>query len=212
MSAESLERRLTSRPLPAWSAADKATAFDYLKMMESEATRCAGITEKLFNFSHAGGARRQRTDLAELIAGTIAVLAHVGEYRRKRVEFVARGAVAAEVNPPEMKQVLLNLLTNALDSIAADGRVVVELEQAQGQALISVRDNGRGMTDEVRAHLFEPFFTHGKEGKGTGLGLPIADRIVTGHGGRIEVESEGPGRGATFRVRLPLNLVQTRAA
>jgi signal transduction histidine kinase len=183
---------------------------EYLGMMESEAERCAGITQKLFNFSHVGSARREKTDLGELIIGTIGVLGHVGEYRRKRVEFAAQGQVFAEVHPEELKQVLLNLLTNALDSIAAGGRVVVELEQADGEATIAVKDDGCGMTEEVRARLFEPFFTKGKEGKGTGLGLAITERIVASHGGRIEADSAGPGQGSTFRVRLPLRASSKR--
>lgn len=212
MGAESLERRLSRRGDGDLTADDVQTFREYLGMIESEADRCAGITDKLFNFSHVGAARRQRTDLGELVQGTIAVLGHVGEYRRKRVEFTPRGRVAAEVDAEELKQVLLNLLTNALDSIAPDGRVAVELAQGEEQAMITVRDDGCGMTEEVRAHLFEPFFTRGKEGKGTGLGLAISERIVTSHGGRIDVESAGPGHGSTFRVRLPLRAVGERNA
>jgi signal transduction histidine kinase len=60
------------------------------------------------------------------------------------------------------------------------------------------------MTEEVLEHMFEPFFTRRKSGQGTGLGLSIVHRIVTDHGGRIEVSSPGPGLGSTFRLTLPL--------
>jgi signal transduction histidine kinase len=60
------------------------------------------------------------------------------------------------------------------------------------------------MTEEVRQNLFEPFFTRRRNGQGTGLGLSIAYRIIEDHGGRMEAESDGPGKGARFRVMLPL--------
>ena len=71
-------------------------------------------------------------------------------------------------------------------------------------AQIVFTDNGCGMTDEVLKHLFEPFFTRKRHGQGTGLGLSITYRIVADHGGQIDAHSEGPGRGARFRVLLPL--------
>ena len=71
-------------------------------------------------------------------------------------------------------------------------------------AEIIVSDNGCGMTDEVRQHLFEPFFTKRRHGQGTGLGLTIAYGIVRHHGGQMEAMSDGPGCGSQFRVLLPL--------
>jgi signal transduction histidine kinase len=70
--------------------------------------------------------------------------------------------------------------------------------------VLTLSDDGCGMTDEVLEHLFEPFFTRRKAGQGTGLGLSIVHRIVTDHGGRIQASSAGPGAGSTFRVTLPL--------
>ena len=69
---------------------------------------------------------------------------------------------------------------------------------------LSFADDGCGMTEEVLEHLFEPFFTRRRAGQGTGLGLSIVQRIVTDHGGRIEAHSDGVGKGATFRLTLPL--------
>jgi signal transduction histidine kinase len=112
--------------------------------------------------------------------------------------------VLVMVNPQEIKQVVLNLLVNALDSIEETGKVRVAAKRSGGEAVLTLSDDGCGMTDEVLEHLFEPFFTRRKAGQGTGLGLSIVHRIVTDHGGRIQASSAGPGAGSTFRVTLPL--------
>jgi len=112
--------------------------------------------------------------------------------------------VIVAVNPQEIKQVMLNLLTNALDSVEDGGWVRVVIARGDEGAEVEVIDNGCGMTPEVLEHVFEPFFTRRRQGQGTGLGLSISYRIVSDHGGTITAESAGPGRGATFRVRLPL--------
>ena len=108
------------------------------------------------------------------------------------------------MNPQEIKQVVLNLLTNALDSLDDGGTVRVELNARDSHAVLTVADNGCGMDAGTLEHLFEPFFTRRRGGQGTGLGLSITYRIIADLGGDIEAASDGPGRGSTFRVRLPL--------
>jgi signal transduction histidine kinase len=87
--------------------------------------------------------------------------------------------------------------------------VSVSLARNGAEAVLTVADDGCGMTDEVLEHLFEPFFTRRKAGQGTGLGLSIVHRIIADHGGRIEASSAGPGKGSTFRVSLPIADVGT---
>jgi signal transduction histidine kinase len=103
-----------------------------------------------------------------------------------------------------MKQVVLNLITNGLDSVDHGGRVTVTVAANGPNADIVVVDNGCGLTEEVRQHLFEPFFTRRRSGQGTGLGLSITYRIVAEHGGQIIVHSAGVGKGSRFTVTLPL--------
>jgi signal transduction histidine kinase len=107
--------------------------------------------------------------------------------------------------PAELKQVALNLITNALDCMDPGGTLEIAVRRSGARlAELIFTDNGCGMTPEVQAQLFEPFFTRKRQGQGTGLGLSITYRIVTDHGGTIDAFSAGPGLGSRFTVTLPL--------
>lgn len=201
MGAESLEGRLVDL-IPA-DHADSSLVRRYLNMIQSEAFRCKEITERLLDFSRMGDSQRQDVELRELVQGVIDIVSHLEKYQQKHVSLQPGAAITARVNPQEIKQVVLNLLTNALDSVDADGFVTVELFQRGRQVEILVTDNGCGMTSEVLEHLFEPFFTRKRGGQGTGLGLSITFRIIADHGGEITANSAGPGQGSQFRVSLP---------
>jgi two-component system NtrC family sensor kinase len=184
--------------------ADVEVLRKYLRRIQDEAFRCKGITEKLLDFSRLGDVQKQETDLGELVQGVIDMVRHLGKYRQKKIDFDCQEYVVAPVNAQEIKQVVLNLITNALDSLEPGGTVSISLKRTGGSAELLVRDNGCGMTAEVLRHLFEPFFSRRRDGSGTGLGLSITYRIVTDHGGSIEPASDGPGKGAAMRVLLPL--------
>ena len=214
MCAESLESRLEGL---AADAADAQVARRYLALIQSEAFRCKGITEKLLDFSRLGEVRRQATALLALVGDVAEMLRHVGRFKGRTVEIEEGQDLLVLVNPQEIKQVVLNLLVNALDSLGPEGSVRVaarrsplpESSRGGGEAVLTISDDGCGMDEEVLEHLFEPFFTRRKNGQGTGLGLSIVHRIIVDHGGRIEATSAGPGRGSTFRVTLPLADVAT---
>jgi len=211
MCAESLQSRMGEvfeRPArndqPA--AADQQPVVDhYLQMIQDEAFRCKKITERLLDFSRIGPGKRQNVDLGELVRGVVDMIGHLGKYQRNRIEFVERRPAVAPVNAQEIKQVVLNLLTNALDSLDDEGSVRIEVQARGGMAELTFADDGCGIEADVLEHVFEPFFTRRRAGQGTGLGLSITYRIVADHGGSIDARSDGPGRGATFRVRLPLS-------
>jgi signal transduction histidine kinase len=113
----------------------------------------------------------------------------------------APGAIV-EGHSAELVQVVVNLLSNALDATPEGRRVAVTTRAEAQEVVLEVIDEGAGMPPEVAAHVFEPFFTTKDVGAGTGLGLSVAWTIVQGHGGRLSVDSE-TGRGTTMTMRLP---------
>ena len=113
----------------------------------------------------------------------------------------SRGRTVVRADRDQLRQVLLNLVTNAYQAMPQGGSLRVAVDTGDGGTVrISVSDDGVGMDDSVRQHLFEPFFT--TKVKGIGLGLVVTQRIVESHGGELIVQSE-PGAGSTFTVALP---------
>jgi signal transduction histidine kinase len=115
-------------------------------------------------------------------------------------EKLARRLPLLPLDAGQMKQVLVNLIKNAMQAMTRGGALTVQTGVAGDCAWVSVGDTGGGIPQDRINHIFEPFYTTKK--KGTGLGLMIVQRIVRQHGGHIELESH-VGEGTTFRIRLP---------
>lgn len=206
LGSESLERRISEllEGVDDSHAADREVVQSYLDMIQKEAFRCKQITEKLLDFSRSGDPERHPTDLRALVDDVIEMVAHLGRKGNKQIELTDGEPVIAEVCQQEIKQVVLNLITNALDSLDAGGQVTVTIATRGENAEMVVTDDGCGMTEEVIKHLFEPFFTRRRSGQGTGLGLSITYRIVEEHDGAIVATSAGQGLGSQFILTLPL--------
>jgi two-component system NtrC family sensor kinase len=201
--SEALESRL-ARLIDASDGPDAKVVQNYLRMIQEEAFRCKRITEKLLDFSRCADIQRERTDLAGLIQEVVEMIRHMGKYRGKQIVFQPREAVMAHVDSQEIKQVVLNLVVNALDCMEAGGSLQIDVHYAEGMAEMVFADDGCGMGPDVLENIFEPFFTRRRVGKGTGLGLSITHRIISQHHGEITASSPGEGQGATFSVRLPV--------
>jgi two-component system NtrC family sensor kinase len=213
--SEALESRLSDllRHLRATGRAgeEQEVFAKYLKMIQDEAFRCKNITEKLLAFSRTSERRREAIDLRELVQSVLDITQHLPNHRNKNISFeisadrLANGQkITAWGNSEEIKQVVLNLVMNGLESMDEGGRLNIRLAQRGDMAELQFTDSGCGMTQEVLENIFEPFYTRSRTGKGTGLGLTISHRIITQHGGEIEVTSPGPNKGSTFTVRLPI--------
>jgi signal transduction histidine kinase len=105
-----------------------------------------------------------------------------------------------------LDQVLTNLLTNALGHLADGGAVIVTVDQGDNAASVTVKDDGSGIAPDDIEHVFDRFFrgVGSQRRSGTGLGLSVARGIARAHGGTLEVFSDGPGHGASFRIEIPL--------
>jgi len=197
--------------LAAVQAAEQAAEVDYLwqdlpdLVHESQdgIERIRGIVLSLRNFSRLDEAN---TKLADLNEGLQSTLRLVRPLAAGRVEIVERYVPLPPLlcRPGELNQVFLNLLTNAMQSIAGEGQVWVTSAMTAAGITITIRDTGSGMTPDTLARLGEPFFTTKPVGAGTGLGLAVSLAIVAAHQGRVRFESE-LGRGTTAIVELPVS-------
>jgi nitrogen fixation/metabolism regulation signal transduction histidine kinase len=139
-------------------------------------------------------------DLGALLADLRAL--YGGEVERGRLAFVpVEPGLEAVADRGQLRQALVNLIQNGLDAVAGGGAVRVQARRNGERAELGVSDDGPGLGPEQRAQLFVPGFT--TKAHGSGLGLTIVERIVTDHGGTIEVDA-APGRGTAFTLRLPL--------
>lgn len=213
-SAESLESRVQDILHPEGGVLEDATAQQmdeeivqvkkYLSLIQEEAFRCKEITAGLLDFARMGDAKKVPVNIGEVVQTVVEMIKPMSKYRDRNLHYAPNPSVFASANSQELKQVALNLITNALGSVESGGTVDIRLTAEDGQAVLTVSDDGCGMTPEIKQHLFEPFFTRRRDGQGTGLGLSITYQIVQEHGGEIEPYSEGPGKGSTFIVRIPL--------
>lgn len=211
MAAESLEDRAAAI-MSKLDPSEAGIIKQYLQMIQNESFRCKQITERLLDFSRGRESTREPTDLTRLVSEVIAMVQYLGKYREKKIEFSHATACFAEVNGPEIKQVVLNLVANGLDAMDRGGTLSIELVEQTDHVTLTFRDEGCGMTPEVLDNMFEPFFTSKQPGQGTGLGLSISHRIIAQHGGTIAASSPGPGQGSTFSIRLPRKAPHQTAA
>jgi signal transduction histidine kinase len=211
MASESLEGRILDHT-DSFDPQEADIVRQYLRMIQDEAFRCREITERLLDFARGRDASREPTDVARLVEQVLAMAQHLSKYREKRIEFTPPAPCYAEVNAPEIKQVILNLVANGLDAVERGGTLRISLQEQTDDLVLTFTDDGCGMTAETIDNLFEPFFTLKSGGQGTGLGLSISHRIITQHGGTIAPQSAGTGCGSTFVVRLPRRSQQDRTA
>jgi signal transduction histidine kinase len=173
-----------------------------LHVVQSELRRMSLLIDQFLEFAKPRPPQFQRERMDEILEETLLLIAPEARSRRIKIcKEWERNLPTVWIDGAQIKQVLLNVLLNALQAMPHGGCITVRIHVSGGSLLTSISDEGIGIPPEVRANLFQPFFTT-KQG-GTGLGLSISQRIMEGHNGRLRLLSR-PGAGTTVVVRLPL--------
>lgn len=179
-----------------------------MEMVLREARRARDVVRRLLDFARQGERTRARFDMNGLVEDTLALTKHLIHTNGVRLNVnLAEGLPWVSVDGNQMKQVLLNLVHNALQAMPSGGNLEIQTEERAKDnrrwVIVSVKDSGVGIDPQNKERIFEPFFTTKGDTGGTGLGLSVTYGIVTDHGGTIEVDSR-PGAGSSFTVWLPI--------
>lgn len=180
-----------------------------LEVIQGEVERMSNLVSNLLQFSRPGRDQISTVDVCDELIKTLELVSH--HLKKRSIEVYtdfSPGLPPVHADRQQLRQVFLNLSTNAADAMPTGGRLTTRVKTGQlpdGRAaiVIEICDTGVGIPSELLSRVCDPFFTTKEEGKGTGLGLAICRRIIEQHQGRLVIESE-VGKGTTVRIILPL--------
>ena len=185
---------------------DSEEAFDYLNVIARNIQRCHEITEMWRNLGKETDRNREVVGLRQLVNDVLEGSEPVAAAAHAQMDLVViqdPGRICAHAI--QIFRALQNLVSNAIHALAPSGGMVrVTCDREGDLAVVSVEDNGCGMSRDQQEKIFEPYYTTKDLGKGTGLGLAITRKVIEMHGGRIVVNST-EGQGTVFAVRLPVH-------
>jgi C4-dicarboxylate-specific signal transduction histidine kinase len=185
-----------------------------LKEVIDEVMKMAGIVDHMRVFTRrTEGVHLEKIDIRRPIDGVFKLLGQQLKIHGIAITKELQGGLWVLGDPIRLEQVIMNLISNARDAVKSneqDKGMKIGIRTYQGKStrdtqasvVLEISDNGRGIPEQEKERIFEPFFTRKKSGEGTGLGLSVTEQIVKELGGCIEVES-AEGQGTTFRVNLP---------
>jgi signal transduction histidine kinase len=179
---------------------------DYLEIIEKNVQRCCELATMWQSFDHTDLSAYQSVPVSQLVEDLMVSIEPLIVSVDVELEYqVEHGGVAVSGSRPQLLRAVHNLVSNAIDAVdPGRGRILFSCDVHEGEVRLCVKDNGTGMTPDVQEKMFEPYFTTKEDGKGTGLGTVITQRIIDEHNGRIEVDSS-PGNGTTMTILLPIH-------
>lgn len=175
--------------------------------IQNSVARCKIITHRLLGFAHQTKVRIEEVDVNFLLREAVDFLAEETAYSQIQIDFfLDRELSRIFTDRCELLQIFLNIVSNAIDAIGADGGKITlcSRQVTVNTVRICIADNGPGMTAEVQKHIFDPFFTTKETGRGTGLGLSIVYGLIRKLGGTVNVVSV-QGKGTEFEIDLPVH-------
>ena len=179
---------------------------DVIKIEEG-AKRCKKIVSNLLTFSRQKDFNLEPADIGKVINSTLSLCKNqILLEKVKIIKEYGENLPKLRVSIPQIEQVFLNLITNAIQAMSEGGELKISTRPGNGEDSVEISfvDTGKGIRKENLPKIFDPFFTTQEVGKGTGLGLSVSYEILKKHNGSIRAESEGEGRGACFTVVLPV--------
>jgi signal transduction histidine kinase len=179
--------------------------IDALQTIRESAARANTIVTDLLKFARQSTPIIHRRDLRETLQSVFRLTEYL--VRKGHVtlhEDLPDEAVMVTYDAQQIEQVLINLVTNAIQAMPDGGDLYVGLKKEDERVEVCVQDEGVGIQEQNLSKIFDPFFTTKEEGEGTGLGLSVSYGIISQHGGHIDVESE-VGKGTTFTIVLPIS-------
>ncbi|NUO10306.1 MAG: PAS domain-containing protein [Candidatus Brocadia sp.] len=182
------------------------TLLERIKTISEQVTKCQKTIRNLLDFSRKSNCEQKLCDIHHLINNILSLVEH-----RLIIHKITLHKTFDDQTPPllvdgnQIQQVILNLVNNAVDALPQGGDIFIEtkVNRETNSLEITFEDNGIGLPDENREHIFSPFFTTKEPGKGTGLGLSICKNIISAHNGKIALETR-VGHGTKFVISLPI--------
>jgi signal transduction histidine kinase len=182
-----------------------ATIDELIGVLKTEVHRLNGVLESFRNFANLQKLSVQATDILDVLDNAVRLIRPQADQQGVQLALLHPETELPKVVVDEQKieQALLNLLINALEAMPKGGTLSASAAAKNGSVAIEIADTGTGILPENRDNVFKPYFS--TKGQGTGMGLPLTEKLVSQHGGQIDYET-GP-HGTTFRIQLPLKPV-----
>jgi two-component system sensor histidine kinase HydH len=175
---------------------------EFAQIAQKEVTALEKLTSEILQFSKPAPPKQLPIDPQEIIEAACHLCADQARRQQVEINLEPVPAMHIMVDPEQIKQVLLNILINAIQAQPSGGKIEIRVSHDANDVVLSIRDFGPGIAEENLDRIFEPFFTTKREG--TGLGLAISYQLVNHNGGRIRVESPR-GQGVCFRISFPMS-------